>query len=600
MRRIGLLGSGIIAVGVIAFLITGGTYTLGTLSLVLIWAIAGMSMVIIIGNTGQLSLGHAAFMAIGAYSTALFTEFMPGVYGGMVVGTIVGLLIASVFALLIGLPALRLRGYYLAIATIAFGVGMEQAIRAMPFPNPIYNIPHILGFAPAGTVRDIATFVLVTGLFLLFYAIGLVILKSPFGVKFRMIRDSQVAARSYGTDLARNKLLAFVVSAVFCALAGSLYALTQGVIQPRTFGLMAAIDLLLIIIIGGAVLLEGGLIGAFIIVGLPALVLEEIAPAGSLTLIYGILLIIFVVALPSGIATELYKIWNRHLQRPYMAGLRFLHRHKPITGRYVETAGGTRMFYVEQGEGAPLLYIHGNTGSHEWFREVMEVPGYRTIAVDLVNCGRSDHIEKSDDIDVYADHVAAFIDELGLGSCYVVGHSLGGAVAMSVATRYPQKVRRMILIDSAPIDGLPLREDFNTVIEAVRRHYGVLRRSIAKAMGTRAGDQRLNRRLAKEALLMNDRSFLDHPRALAGLDLRDRAATFSTPTLVIWGSRDPLISREQAERTAEALGAQLEVIEHVGHALMIEDPALFTELVSEFDASETSESTTHAGSRARR
>ncbi|MGM0674665.1 MAG: alpha/beta fold hydrolase [Spirochaetota bacterium] len=84
------------------------------------------------------------------------------------------------------------------------------------------------------------------------------------------------------------------------------------------------------------------------------------------------------------------------------------------------------------------------------------------------------------------------------------------------------------------------------------------------------------------------------------LCLRDRAATFSTPTLVIWGSRDPLISREQAERTAEALGAQLEVIEHVGHALMIEDPALFTELVSEFDASETSESTTHAGSRARR
>ena len=95
---------------------------------------------------------------------------------------------------------------------------------------------------------------------------------------------------------------------------------------------------------------------------------------------------------------------------------------------------------------------------------------------------------------------------------------------------------------------------------------------------------------------MNDRSFIDHPRALADLDFRDRVATFSTPTLVIWGAHDPLISREQAERTADALGGELKVIEHVGHALIIEDPALFTKLVSEFDASETSESTKHAGS----
>ncbi len=584
MKRLALLGSGILAAGLIAFLLTGGTYTLGNLSLILVWAIAGMGMVIIIGNTGQLSLGHAAFMAIGAYSTATFTELIPGVYAGMLVGTLVGLLIATIFALLIGLPALRLQGYYLAIATIAFGVGMEQAIRAMPFPNPMYNIPHILGFTAIGPVRDVATYVFMTLLFLLFYGIGHVILKSPYGVKFRMIRDSEVAARSYGTNLTQNKLQSFIVSAIFCSVAGSMYAVTQGVIQPITFGLMAAIDLLLIIIIGGAILLEGALIGAFIIVGLPALVLEELVPAGSLSLIYGILLIVFVVVLPNGIATELFLLWNRKLQVPYMALLRLLHRLKPVRGSSIETMHGKQMFYVEKGEGTPLLYIHGNTGSHQWYREVMQVPGYRTIAVDLMNFGRSDRLETTDDLDLYADHVAAFIDKLGIGPCYIVGHSLGGAVSMSLAMRYPEKVRRLILVDSAPVDGLPLSEDSDTRIELLHSHYGVLKNSIGSVMGTRSKDRRMHNLLTKEALLMNRDTYFDHAHALAEFDYSEQAAGFATPTMVIRGAKDRLINQEQAERTAEKLKAELKVFDHVGHALPIEDPEAFKAVVQTFDS----------------
>jgi len=584
VKRLALLGSGILAAGLIAFLLTGGTYTLGNLSLILVWAIAGMGMVIIIGNTGQLSLGHAAFMAIGAYSTATFTELIPGVYAGMLVGTLAGLLIATIFALLIGLPALRLQGYYLAIATIAFGVGMEQAIRAMPFPNPMYNIPHILGFTSVGPVRDIATYLFMTLLFLLFYSIGRIILKSPYGVKFRMIRDSEVAARSYGTNLTQNKLQSFIVSAIFCSVAGSMYAVTQGVIQPVTFGLMSAIDLLLIIIIGGAILLEGALIGAFVIVGLPALVLEELVPAGSLSLIYGILLIVFVVVLPNGIATELFLLWNRKLQIPYMAVLRFFHRLKPARGAYIETLQGKQMYYVEAGEGTPLLYIHGNTGSHEWYREVMKIPGYRTIAIDLMNFGRSDRLESTDYIDLYADHVAAFIDQLDIEPCYVVGHSFGGAVSMSLAMRYPDKVCRMLLIDSAPVDGLPLSEDSDTRIELLHTHYGVLKRSIGAVMGTRSKDTRMHKLLTKEALLMNRDTYFDHARALAEFDYSEEAAGFATPTLVIRGAKDRLISQEQAENTAAALHAELKVFDDVGHALPIEDPDLFTQVVREFDS----------------
>ena len=584
MKRTVLVGIGIIAAGVLAYLLTGGTYALGGLTLVLVWAIAGMGMVIIIGNTGQLTLGHAAFMGIGAYSTAMFIEWLPGVYPGMLVGTLVGLAIAVVFALLIGLPALRLRGYYLAIATIAFGVGMEQAIRAMPFPNPVFNIPHILGGVPMGFFRDISTFLLMTAIFLVFFHIGRVILQSPYGVKFRMIRDSEVAARSYGTDLTRNKLQAFVVSALFCAIAGSLFAVTQGVLQPRTFGLMAAIDLLLIMIIGGGIMLEGGLIGSFIIVGLPALVLEEIAPAGSLTLIYGILLIVFVVALPSGIATGLVRLWLRDLQRPYMAVLRFVQQRMPVRGgASVTTAAGSTMFYSQWGEGAPLLYLHGNTGSSRWFREVMDMPGYRTIAVDMVNFGRSDRIEEIS-IDAYADHVAAFIDALGIEPCYVVGHSLGGGVAMSLAMRYPGKVRRLALVDPAPIDGMKLDDDYFALIEAIKNNFLGIKRSIARAMGTRAGDSRLNNTLAREALLMNEEGFTGHAEAIASLDLRDRAKTFATPTAVIHGRDDAIVTEEQSRRTAEALGAEITVVDGAGHALPIEDPERFKELVAGFDA----------------
>ena len=571
------------AAGVLAYLLTGGTYALGGLSLVLIWAIAGMGMVIIIGNTGQLSLGHAAFMGIGAYSTAMFIEWLPGVYPGMLAGTLVGLAIAVVFAVLIGLPALRLRGYYLAIATIAFGVGMEQAIRAMPFPNPVFNIPHILGGVPAGYLRDISTYFLMTAIFLVFFHIGRVILQSPYGVKFRMIRDSEVAARSYGTNLSRNKLQAFIVSALFCAISGSLFAVTQGVLQPQTFGLMAAIDLLLIIIIGGAIMLEGGLIGSFIIVGLPALVLEEIAPAGSLTLIYGVLLIIFVIALPSGIATGLVRIWFRNLQRPYMAAIRYVHRRLPVQGSSVTTSAGKTMFYTARGEGSPLLYIHGNTGSSRWFREVMDLPGYRTVAVDMVNFGRSDRIDEADSIDVYADHIAAFIDAIDIGPCYVVGHSLGGGVAMSLAMRYPGKVRRLALVDPSPIDGMTLDDDYYALIEAIMNNYLGIKRSVARAMGTRAGDRRLNNLFAREALLMNEEGFIKHAEAVASLDLRDRAKTFATPTAVIHGRNDAIVSEEQSRRTAEALGAELEIVENVGHALPIEDPVRFKELVAGFD-----------------
>jgi branched-chain amino acid transport system permease protein len=178
--------------------------------------------------------------------------------------------------------------------------------------------------------------------------------------------------------------------------------------------------------------------------------------------------------------------------------------------------------------------------------------------------------------------VVSFIDRLGLAPCYLVGHSLGGGVSMSVALRYPDKVKGLMLLDPAPIDGLPLAEDSYARIEALRRHYGVLKRAIGGIMGARSGDRRLHTLLAREALLMNRDAYHTHAKAVADIDFREAARKHSVPTLVVWGAHDPIISREQAERTAEALHAQLKVVEHVGHSLIIEDPEAFKRIVLDF------------------
>lgn len=580
MKRIFGYGLTILVVAVLGVVISGQMYVLANFSYILIWAIAGMGMVLLIGFGGQLSLGHAAFVAIGGYATAMITTNLGGSPGMLVLGVLVGMLISVFFALLIGLPALRLKGYYLAIATIAFGVGVEQAIRATEWlgsARGIYNIPQLFGMS---RLADIWVFLTVLAVFLVLYTVGLIIIKSPYGIKFRMIRDSEVAARSYGTDLTKNKLLVFILSAIFCSVAGSMYAMTQGLVFPETFGLMAAINLLLIIIIGGATMLEGALIGSLIIMGLPLLLSD--APGGSLSLINGILLILFVLLLPKGIAFELFILWVTRLQKPYIKVLRFFYRLKPTFGKYVEVAPDTCIHYVEKGEGKTLLYLHGNFASHIWYREVMDVPGYRTVAPDLVNFGRSDRVSGSD-IDTYADSVAAFIDKLGLESVYVVGHSLGGAVAISLALRYPQKVNRMLLLDSSPVDGVKVSEEFYPIIEATKNNYSLLKQAVAKIMGTRSADLKLAACFTKEGLLMNTESFVGNAKALARFDYTDKARTNRVPTLAVVGAFDPVVSIDDCERTAKALNGESRVIEHVGHALNIEDPQLFIKTVTEFD-----------------
>ena len=266
--------------------------------------------------------------------------------------------------------------------------------------------------------------------------------------------------------------------------------------------------------------------------------------------------------------------------RPGMELIRYRQRKMKMPGRYI-SVNGSRIYYEEKGSGRPVLYIHGNTGSHAWFRDVMELPERRTIAPDLVNFGHSDSIDVSD-IDVYADFMDGFMGQLELENCLVVGHSLGGAVAMSLATRYPERVGKLLLVDSSPLKGLVTPEEYYPFIRLYLVNRPLLKKALAGMVPTLQDDKVLNL-LVNEAMLMNKSSYTGNARALEKADFSAVAGKFGKPVLFVRGGLDPLITGEMAKETAEAFGGTVRTLEKVGHSLMIENPELFKEVLLGFD-----------------
>jgi branched-chain amino acid transport system permease protein len=245
------------------------------------------------------------------------------------------------------------------------------------------------------------------------------------------------------------------------------------------------------------------------------------------------------------------------------------------------------LYYVEAGAGPVILYIHGNTGSSFWYSKVMDMPGYRTIALDMPNFGRSGRIDadaapEASDLDLYADYVAGFIRALGLGKVLVVAHSLGGGVAISLAARYPDLSRGMILVDSAAPSGLRTLEDRYPLIEMMRTMRPVLKAALGSVVPTLA-DPAFLEGAVDEALLMNPASFAGNARALTRFDYRGRCSGYTAPVLVLRGAKDIVITGDMARETVEAFpNASFESLDHVGHSPMAEDPEGFASIVSGF------------------
>jgi branched-chain amino acid transport system permease protein len=277
-----LLVLGLISVGVI------DDYLQATMATICINIILAVSLNLITGFTGQFSLGHAGFMAIGAYSTGLLSMRYPTVWG-FLGGLLLGALIAAVVGFVIGLPTLRLRGDYLAIATL----GMAEIIRVL-----LLNFEFTNG---AAGLSGIPQFVDWTWLFV--FTAGTVILianflRSVHGRDSIAVREDEIAAASIGVNPVRAKTLAFVVGAFFGAIAGGLYSSYFYFIKPDLFGFLKSIDILIIVVLGGLGSLSGSVIAAILL----ALVSTALQPFPELRMvIYGLILVVIMVFRPQGL-----------------------------------------------------------------------------------------------------------------------------------------------------------------------------------------------------------------------------------------------------------------------------------------------------------
>lgn len=243
-------------------------YILRVVALVWITAVAAVGLQILMGMAGQISLGHAGFFGIGAYVTAI----LPTRYGfPPIVAVLLGVLASMLVAWLIGKPILRLRGHYLAIATLGFSllVGLVATGEAALTGGPDGMDVQPLQVGAFDLVSTRVWYWISCVVLLLCTWVATVLRHSPTGRALRAILGSEVAAASMGVDVARRKLQAFVIAATFAALAGSMLALMNGFITPDVVSFMMSVEFLAMVMIGGAASAFGAIVGAGLLTLMP-------------------------------------------------------------------------------------------------------------------------------------------------------------------------------------------------------------------------------------------------------------------------------------------------------------------------------------------
>jgi branched-chain amino acid transport system permease protein len=282
----------------IFYVLLQGQYLLSALVLAGIYAIVIVGMVLLIGLSGQYSMGHAAFFGIGAYASALLAKAGVPVPGASALATAV----TAGFAILIGVPILRLKGYYLALATLAFSLIVLSVLNGW---HSLTMGPSGLGDIPKFTVAGYAfkseesNYWLVWGV--AFFAVwaALNLWRSRMGRAMLAVRRDEDGAAAMGINVAAMKLTVFALSALLAGLGGSLYAHYVTFISPERFGMVASFELLLAALLGGTGTPFGAVAGALLLVALP----EIVAPLRDYKMIvYGLVFILVSLYLPQGIA----------------------------------------------------------------------------------------------------------------------------------------------------------------------------------------------------------------------------------------------------------------------------------------------------------
>jgi branched-chain amino acid transport system permease protein len=289
------------------------------LSLVFIYGLCGISLMVLAGYTGLVSLGHAAFLGIGAYAHVYFVHDL---HLPWIVSVALACVITAAVGVLVGLPALRMTGVYLTIATLAFALIIQEVfarwehvtggLKGKPVDKPV-----LFGVSFA---NDVAFYMLCLAFLIGGLWLTLNILRAPTGRAWVAIRDSEIAAQSLGVNLAVYKTMAFGYSAALMGVAGALFAHKVGFLAPDIFSVLLSIQLLLMVVVGGLGSLHGAVYGAVFVAILPVLIsqLRDAVPAwGGLDRfvkqpgfepgLFGLILVLFILFEPLGI----YGRWTK-------------------------------------------------------------------------------------------------------------------------------------------------------------------------------------------------------------------------------------------------------------------------------------------------
>jgi ABC-type branched-subunit amino acid transport system ATPase component/ABC-type branched-subunit amino acid transport system permease subunit len=316
MRTLYRLGLTAFLAATLAAIFYADGYQIYIIVLVGLTAMVGVGLNILLGLTGQISLGHVGFYAIGAYvSSILMVTYGWSFWFAFPLAG----LFAGAAGFLLSIPALRVRGPYLAMVTIAFGFVVEQGAAEWKGLtggwNGMMNIPAPEAFGYSFVERDIALLVLALTVISVFLFARLA--ASPWGMAMRAVRDSEIAGQSLGLNPVFIRVMAFTLSAVLAGMAGSIFATISNFISPESFPFFQSILFLLVVIIGGVETVLGPVIGAIIVVLLP----EFLSFLAEYRLLFvGVLLLAILLVTPDGIAGTIRRWLVKPDQRKVRAG----------------------------------------------------------------------------------------------------------------------------------------------------------------------------------------------------------------------------------------------------------------------------------------
>lgn len=255
--------------------------------------ILAVSLNLVTGFLGELSLGHAGFMMVGAYTSAIFTNYLSTInpdispFIAIILALVIGGIFSALIGFVVGIPALRLKGDYLAIVTLAFGEIIRSICENLKITNGAGGLSGIASYTnyrhfTYAFVLMIVTIVVVSNL-----------IHSRHGRAILSVRENSIAAESMGINLSRFKLLAFVLGSFFAGIAGVIHAHNQGSIFPLEAGYNKSIDILVIVVLGGMGSIKGSIIAAIILTILPEVLRDA---ADYRQLLYAVVLIIMMIA----------------------------------------------------------------------------------------------------------------------------------------------------------------------------------------------------------------------------------------------------------------------------------------------------------------